>query len=315
MDFPAAPRPGRRVSLAAPVVLVGALLLAPPLFLLAPFVVLTLLSRPRTLRELFWLVAAGIAVGLLLEGPSGIAADLIRASGLVLAAVFAFLSLRTRVALFGRALLAVLVTALSIVIWEAAHGVGWGEVQQAFTAMLRDSYGALLRPRGPAGAPPSPELRALVQPFIDAAPELARKVPGLLALQGLAGVALAWLWHHRIAATPLGQPAAPFRLFRFNDHFVWGAIFTLALLLAPLPEEGKALAESLLVLWIGLYAMRGLAIASAVLAPAPAPLRVLVAALALLLSPLALGVCVALGLADTWVDIRRRLTPPASGGA
>lgn len=315
MDFPAAPRPGRRVSIGAAAVLAGFLLLAPPLFVLAPFVLLTLAARPRTLRELFWLIAAGVGVGLALEGTGGIAVDLIRASGLVLAAVFLFLSLSSHASLFARALLAVGVTAVAIGIWEASRGISWLELQQTFTSLLQNSYRELLHPAGPDAPAPNPDLQKVLQPFIDAAPDLARGLPGVLALEALAGVALAWGWHHRLAAIPLGQAPLPFRRFRFNDHLVWGAIFSLALLLAPLPAPWKALAENLLVLWAGLYAARGLAITAAVLAPAPGPLKLLAGVLGVLLFPLALGLCVALGLADTWLDIRGRLTPPAPEGA
>jgi predicted membrane protein DUF2232 len=314
MDFPAAPRPaaGRRVRIGGVAVLAGFLLLAPPLFLLAPFVLLTLFSRPRSLRELAALVAGGAGAALALQGPAGLGLELMRASGLGLAAFFLVLSLRSATPLFGRALAAVILTAVAIFGWEWTRGVSWPEVQQAFTTLLREGYQAML----PApGEPAKPELQSFLQRFIDAAPQLARAMPGVLALEGLAGTALAWLWHHRLAVQPLGKPPARFREFRFNDHFIWGAIFTLALLIAPVPAEVAVIAENLLILWVGLYAMRGLAISAAVLAAGPAPLRVLTAAVAILLSPLSLGVCLALGLADTWLDIRRRLTPPVPGGA
>jgi len=314
MDFPAAPRParGRRVRIGGVAVLAGFLLLAPPLFVIAPFLLLTLFSRPRSVRELAALAVAGAGVALALQGPAGLGLELLRASGLVVAAVFLVLSLRSTTPLLGRALLAVAVTAAAIIGWEWTRGVSWPEVQQAFTNMLREGYQAMLPA---AGEPAKPELQSFLQPFIDAAPQLARVMPGILALEGLAGIALAWLWHHRIAVQPLGQPPAPFRTFRFNDHLVWGAIFTLALLIAPLPPEAAVIAENLLVLWVGLYAMRGLAVAAAVLAVGPVPLRVLTAAVAILLSPLTLGVCLALGLADTWLNIRGRLAPPVTGGA
>jgi hypothetical protein len=314
MDFPAAPRParGRRVRFGSAVVLAGFLLLAPPLFVLAPFLLLTLFSRPRTARELAALVAAGAGTALVLQGPADSGLELIRASGLLLAALFLVFSLRSSAPLFGRALFAVILTAVVILGWEWTRGVSWPQIQQAFATMLREGYQAMLPA---AGEPPKPELQRFLQPFIAAAPQLARAMPGVLALQGLAGVALAWLWHHRLAAEPLGKAPPPFRAFRFNDHLIWGAIFTLGLLIAPLPPEAAVIAENLLILWAGLYAARGLAISAAVLAAGPLPLKVLTVAVAMLLSPLTVGVCVALGLADTWLDIRGRLAPPVPGGA
>jgi hypothetical protein len=313
MDVPAAPGRGRRVSFGAAAVLAGFLLLAPPLFVLAPFVLLMLASRPRTPRELLWLVAALVGAGFVLQGSGGIVPELIRNCALVLATVFLLLSFRGG-SVFPRALLAVLVTALAIGIWEWTRGVSWPDVHAAFTTLLQDSYRALLNPATPGATPPNPELKNFLQPFIEAAPNFAQALPGLLALEGLAGLALAWHWHHRLAARPLGQAPGPLRRFRFNDHLIWGAILTLALLLAPLPAPWKALAVNLLVLAVGLYATRGLAVVATVLAPAPGPPKLLAGILAILLFPLALGLCLAVGLADTWLDIRGRFTPPASGG-
>lgn len=312
MDI-AASRPGRRVSFGAAAVLAGYLLLAPLLFVLVPYVLLTVLSRPRALRELFWLVAAGVGLGLTLAGPREVGLELLWASGLVLGVAFTLLCFRSRAPVFGRALLAVLLSGLAIFLWEWARGVSWPDLHQAFTTMLREGYQAMAGQSG-AGPAPKPEVQNLLQSFIDAAPDLARALPGVLALEGLAGVLLAWDWHHRIAAQPLGAAPGPLRGFRFNDHLIWGAIFTLALLIAPLPAEVAVIAENLLILWGGLYAMRGLAVAAAILGPAPVPLRVLTVAVGILLLPLALGVCLALGLADTWLDIRARLAPRAPGG-
>ena len=314
MDYPAAPKPGRRVSLGGLLVLAGFLLLAPPLFLLAPFLLLTLFARPQSLRELFWLIAAGVGAGLAIQGPPGLASLLIRASGVVVAVSFLVLSVRSTTPFLGRGLGAVLVTAIALVGWQWSHGTTWPEVEQAFTAMLQEGYQSLLPPPGSQQAA-SPELKSFIQPFIDAAPQLARAMPGLLALEGLAGLALAWLWHHRIAVRPLGTPPGPFRGFRFNDQLIWGAIFTLALLVIPLPPEAGVVAENLLILWVGLYAVRGLAILATLLGPTPLPLRIFMSILGLVLSPLSLGLCLALGLADTWLDIRGRLSPPVPGGS
>jgi len=314
MDFPAAPRAGRRVSFGAVVVLALFLLLAPPLFLLAPFVLLTLFSRPRTLRELLWLVAAATGAGLALQGPHDLPVEIMWASALVLAAVFLVLSLRSETPAFGRALLAVFVTTIAVGAWEWSRGVTWPAVQHAFATTLREGYQAMLPPPA-AGTAPRTDLQNFIQPFMDSASDQARAMPGILMLEGLAGVLLAWSWHHRIAAQPLGPAPAPFRRFRFNDQLIWGAIFTLAVLVLPLPAEAKAVAENILVLGIGIYAMRGLAIAVAILSPGPTGFKVLVSGMAILLIPLTLGVCLALGLADTWLDIRGRLTAPASGGS
>jgi hypothetical protein len=192
--------------------------------------------------------------------------------------------------------------------------MSWTAIETAFTDMLRASYQAMVELAGkdPAGRA---DMQRFVEPFITAAPGVARVIPGVLALQALLGVALAWEWHHRISVSPLGAPPGRFRDFRFNDHLVWGAIFTLGMVLVPLPSLLTVLALNLLIVWVGLYAARGLAVVAALLAPAPVLLKTVAAAFALLLLPLVVGATVALGLADTWLDIRGRFKPSAPEGA
>jgi hypothetical protein len=314
MADPAAPAPGRRVSLGAAVVLAGFLVLAPPLYLLAPFALLTLFARPRTPREVLWLVLAAAGTAAVLTTGGELGPQVIQESGFVLAVFFLLLSARARGPLFPWALAAVVLTAMVFLAWGWRSGIGWSDVERAFAAMLKSGYETVVE-LGGQDAASRRELQTLIQPLLETAPRIARVMPGLLALQGLAGTLLASWWHHQIAAVPLGPRPARFRDFRFNDHLIWGAIFSLGLLLAPLRDEARAAVVNLLIVWAGLYAGRGLAIVATVLAPAPGPFRFFVAALAFLLAPVALGASVTLGLADTWLDIRGRLNPPVPGGA
>lgn len=312
MVVPAPPVPGRRVSLGAAAVLAGFLLLAPPLYLLGPFALLALLTRPRTARELFWLAAAATGVVAGLSGDAQLVPQMVRTSGIVLTVVFVILSARSSGPVFPRALLAVVITAVGLAVWAAVSGLTWGEIERAFTEVLRGSAAL----RNAASDPASrQDVRDFAQQVMDRAPDLAGIMPGLLALEAVAGLLLAWSWHHRIASAPLGQPPARFRDFRFNDQLVWGAIFTLGLMLVPLPPIGRVVASNLLLVWVGLYATRGLAIVAAISAGTAPVLKVFAVLLALLLAPVALGSCVALGLADTWLNVRGRLVPPVPGGA
>lgn len=314
MTHPPAPLPGRRASLGAAAVLAGYILLAPPLYLLGPFALLTLFARPRTLREAAWLTAAIAGIGAALSGGTGLGPRLLVVSGVIVSASFVLLSLRGRVELLLRALLAVAGSAVGVGLWAWASGLGWVAVETGLTEMLRASYQAMIELAGTEGTGRR-DMEAFVQPFIKAAPEVARMLPGVLALQALLGVTLAWRWHHRISVLPFGAPPGRFTEFRFNDHLVWGAIFTLGMVLVPLPSLVGVFAVNLLIVWVGLYAVRGLAVVAAFMASAPALLKVLAAGFALLLAPLVLGATVALGLADTWLDIRGRLQPPAPEGA
>jgi hypothetical protein len=303
MTAGAAPVPGRRASLGAAVVLAGYLLLAPSLYLLGPFALLTLLSRPRTPRELFWLVLAGAGVAASLVGDQTLVPQLLRTGGLLMSVAFVLLSSRPSWTVITRILWALALTLGGLVIWGRVWGVSWAAVEGAFTEIMREIYQAWAQSR-----PGDADFQLFLQQAQEVAPRAARLMPGLLALQAMAGCALAWMWHHRIAAAPLGRSPGPFREFRFNDHLVWGAIFTLGSLLLPLPALARIIAANFLIVWVGLYTVRGLAVIAAIFEQAPAHLRILAMGLA---SP----ICAVLGLADTWLDFRGRLAPPAPGGA
>jgi hypothetical protein len=303
MTAGAAPVPGRRVSLGAAAVLAGYLLLAPSLYLLGPLALLTLLSHPRTPRELFWLVLAGAGVAVSLTGDQTLVPQLLRTGGLLMSVAFALLSLRASQTLVSRLLWALALSVGGVMVWGRVWGVSWVEVERAFTETFRAFYQTWGQSR-----PGDADLQLLLQQSQELAPRAARLMPGMLALQAMAGCALAWAWHHRIAVAPLGLPPGRFRSFRFNDHLVWGAIFTLGSLVLPHPPLAGTIAANLLIVWVGLYTIRGLAVIAAIFEQAPAYLRILAMGLA---SP----ICAVLGLADTWLDFRGRLLPPASGGA
>lgn len=126
------------------------------------------------------------------------------------------------------------------------------------------------------------------------------------ALALIAGSCVAWHWY-RIIAAPEGLPA-PLTLseFRFNDHLIW--LFVLGLLGVVAQIGGKLSAGAgwpgvLLAVMTVLYAIRGFA----VLWPRhPSPLLLLLVVAVLFLMQYALPGLLGLGLADTWLDFRRR---------
>ena len=207
MSAVAAPVRGRRASLGAAAVLAGFLLLAPPLYLLGPFALLALLARPRTTRELFWLAAAAAGVSMTFAGPVPLGYLLIRVSGVALSVCFVLASLRSQGPIFPRALATVVLAAGAVALWAALRGIGWPEVEAAFTEMLRASYRSLGE-LGSSDPKARQDAQEFVRPFLKAAPDIARLLPGLLALEALGGLLLAWAWHHRLAVTPLGSPPA-----------------------------------------------------------------------------------------------------------
>lgn len=144
---------------------------------------------------------------------------------------------------------------------------------------------------------------------------MATVFPGLAFLGALAGGSLATaLTGHLAARTHVNAPGS-FTGFRFNDHLIWGALAALLLVRLGLSAPWDDLALNLLVAWAGLYAARGLAVWLARAADWPTPLRFALFLSAVLLLPYALGGLLVLGVADTWLDIRREQPPPEGGNS
>lgn len=136
--------------------------------------------------------------------------------------------------------------------------------------------------------------------------------PGMLILQTFAGLGLAWSWHQRLAAQPLGAPAAPFRQFRMADGWVWGLVACLAIWIAPATGALQVAGANTGFVLTTLYALRGAAIVTVFAETVGISVAALVvaggiaAALALPLLFLLPGLCT-LGITDTWFQYRRRL--------
>ena len=116
------------------------------------------------------------------------------------------------------------------------------------------------------------------------------------------------------AAHPTGSACGPFADFRFNDQLVWLVVVCSAAFVLPIPAGDPRRAwDNLPSSASALYAARGAAVVwgrSAVpfglAARDPGGRAVPLAGRA--------GRCFALGLADTWLDFRRRFPPPHRGG-
>lgn len=135
--------------------------------------------------------------------------------------------------------------------------------------------------------------------------------PGLFLLQTLAALILAWQWHERIAATPLGPPVGAFRQFRFDDHWVWGLVGALLVWAMPKLAILKGLALNVGLVLSVLYCLRGAAIIVALAAGAGIPFWTLTAGTivaVVLVVPLLLLIpgLWTLGVFDTWLAFRQR---------
>jgi predicted membrane protein DUF2232 len=289
--------------------LAGYVLLAPPVFVFGPLAGLLLVSRPGTMREWAYLLVAGAWSLLWLQEIGGLGAQVTRAGAVLLIGSFLALTLWQPSNGVGRALAATAGAGAALMVWMRGLGIGWAQLVSgvdhdlsAYQTSIRDQWRS-------AGAP---------QELIDQAAALMHSAsqlyPGLLAIAGIAGLRLAWTWYHRLAVRPLGTPPAPFRTFVFSDQLVWGWVAAAGLVLIPVPEPWRLLGANLLLVLGVLYAARGLAVVAAQSRGIAGPVGVVLTLVAMLVLPFVVGGLTLLGLADTWLDFRRRLSTPATGG-
>ncbi|MBW8772416.1 MAG: hypothetical protein JF590_03865 [Gemmatimonadetes bacterium] len=154
-----------------------------------------------------------------------------------------------------------------------------------------------------------PAYRGLAVDFAESANGLLRLLPGMMVVVGMGALLVAWRWYHILADAPVGVPPLPFRELRFSDHLLWLLVLglggTVAQLAGYLPPE-ELWPGNVLVMAGGLYCARG----AAVLAPSTErwPFGLLLGAwfTVLFLAPIAFTGLLGVGVADTWLDFRRR---------
>ena len=267
---------------------------------------LLLLSRPGTVREWMWLLGAGLWSAMWLQQSGGLAAQFARAGAVFLVGIFVGLTMWRPSAQFSRALTATATAGVALTLWMCHLDLGWGEVQRSLEQdlwtynrdlMLRLSEVAR---SGAGGEGMMVEMSSMVR-------TVGSFYPAFLCLASLGGLRLAWTWYHRIAEHPVGPPPARFTAFRFNDQLVWGWVIGLALSVLPLASGGTLIGGNLLLVWSALYAVRGLAVFSAGSGRLPVPIVLTISFVAMFLLPFVTAGLTLLGLADTWLDFRRRL--------
>ena len=277
---------------------------APPSLAGLPCAALLLVAPDRSPRTRLTAAAIGAVSALLLVLPGGgrLGAVLSAYTVLVTAAFVAGAVLRP-VGFLRQALRATLAagagTALLVsLVWGPS---GWGALAWQATREAGLAMRFVVERR--------PDAFALYEPVVRF---ISVTTPGMLALQTLAGLALAWQWHVHLARAPLGAPLAQFREFRIADGWVWGVVAWLGLLAAPVSGALKIAGTNLGLVLGALYLLRGAAIvvAFAQVAGVSGVVLVVVAgvatALALPLLFLVPGLCT-LGITDTWYEYRRRL--------
>lgn len=294
-----------------------------PFFFLAPMVLLLLLSGPRTLREWLWIGLGTAIIAAVLRLPATLPEQTMRAAAAFYTGAYVVAALGGGIgSLLTRTLVAIGVAATATIGWFLKLGLAFRDLETVVVTSTWNGWRTLFPSFALPDAPVSPEVAAGSSPSTsEAATELVRELsrataamgelyPGMLAIYALLGGWLAWVWYHRVARRPMGTPPAPFRNFRFSDHFIWALVILAALVLVELPRGAEVAVRNLLLVVAVLYAGRGFAVLRTAMIPAPRLFVVLLCLAAVpVLALVPLG-CAVLGVADTWLDLRRRVPPP-----
>jgi hypothetical protein len=283
-------------------------------FLFGPLALLVAASRPRGRRAWLWLAALTLWLVLWAAQAGGLLEELVRAAAVLATGIGVLFLILTPGSVATRALRATCAVVVGTVGLCAVVGLRWRDVELAVVqqGMAAERLAVDLLSRG--GRSPDPATLAAVQTLGEGLRPVAPFFPGVMALLLFAGLCLAALLAPRIAGRAVAPLPGRFEEFRFSDHLVWLVILGLVgLLFAGLsPAAGPA--ASLLAFGVGLHALRGAAVLATALRPAPRMFIVFLSVGALFLLPFAVGGLALLGLADTWLDFRRRMAPPPSGG-
>ncbi len=297
-----------RLAVAAYVLLTWPVMTA---FLFGPLAVLVAAGRPRERRTWLWLIALTLWLALWAAQPGGLVEELARAAAVLSTGIGVLFLLLSSGSVSTRALRATGAVAAGTAALAAVIGVRWEDIEFAVVHQGMLAQRIALEMAHRVGVDPDP---ALLEGMGERVRALAPLFPGYLALVAFVGLCLAALVAPRISGRAVAPVAGSFNRFRFSDHLVWLVILGLlgTLVAGDTPAAGPA--GSLLVFGAGLYALRGLAVLTTALTFAPVMFNVLLVIGALFLFPFAAGGLTLLGLADTWLDFRRRIAPPPPGG-
>lgn len=289
------------------------LLFAPGVFVLGPLAGLLLVARPVSRQAWLWLVAGVAWTASWLVRTGDLPGQFTRAFAVVMLGCWLILLLLRPGRVFERSLLAATVALAITFGWLLALGLGWGDLQAATGRALSDLL--LTQAHGLGGSDGS----GLTSAFFDVAGQarwLAALLPAGLLLAALVGTSLAWRAHFWLVRQPLGPAPRAFAAFSFSDHLVWLLVLAALLLLVPLDprlDTVRVAGSNLLVVALLLYAVRGAAVLAATTGRVSLPVALSALLVALLMFVFVAGGLALLGIADTWLDFRRR-TAPASGG-
>lgn len=139
--------------------------------------------------------------------------------------------------------------------------------------------------------------------------------PALLGLSTLAALGVAWWVYIRLSAGSSGG-LSPLRAFRFPDPLIWVLIGGIGLLLVGGWSEGWGrIGTNMVVFMVGLYALRGAGVLLFITGGLSLPAMLLIGVAALLAPPLLVLGTMAVGVGDSWFDLRARGNFPGGRGS
>jgi len=292
------------------------LLVAPGILLLGPLAGLLLVARPVSRQAWVTVLLAATWCLLWVVQPGDLHEQFLRAYSVAVIGAWIVLVAQAPERGLRQAVLAIAVASAVTFGWMFALGIQYGEVQASAARALSNFWLAQARLAEQFWGESRAELSAPLFELAGQSRMLAEMVPGGLVLATLAGLALAWRGHFGLAVRPLLAAPKPVAGFTFSDHAVWLVVISLALLLIPgaaaVPGVEQVAANVLLVMLV-LYALRGAAVFRAGTGRvSPLGIALYTVLTVLMFVFVATGLTL-LGLADTWLDFRRRMAPSTGG--
>ncbi len=223
---------------------------------------------------------------------------------LVLAGAFVWITgWRPGWGFFARALTALVVSAAVVALIFLLRPTAWSGVDALMAAKSADAAQralSLLGDRADAAA------RGLVPRIVGLQVAVFPALLGVSSL-GALGMAVAirgWL------AGEVDQTFGRLRSFRFSDHLVWVLLLGLVLVLAPVGALADRVGSNVVFFMSVLYVLRGLAVLLSLIGGVSVVAGVLGGLAMLIVYPIlavVLLVMLAVGLSDTWLNLRARI--------
>lgn len=270
----------------------------PSVLVAVPFL---LLVGTNTLRGYAILGATLVAIIIVMVGPYDGMWYLERGWALLLGSCFVGLSIaRPKMKISDRALEAVFGALVLAAILMTLMSGAWNIVDWVISDRVRATVAQVIALGGSEGLAP-----ALITAFYQTADAQILIFPALTALASMSALLLSW-WLFIFFSGRSEEALGSVKNFRFNDHLIWMLVVGLFLLFTRWNEPLQRLGSNAVVFIGALCAVRG----AAVIVFITGGFSVLGYAMTLLglviVTPIVLGGAVLIGIADIYLDFRKR---------